>query len=116
MSDTDTCIISTEKFAHYIERFNNLYPEDIVNAIPDWEAWGWMQHNIPFLDCFDSKNGSTSVWTAHVIAAIWSRLCGIGLGGAMEIKDFMYMWIRKSVTRRTTRSAWRLNCDIPNCD
>jgi hypothetical protein len=53
MSDTDLFLLSPEAYAHYVQRFNQLYPEEIVNAIPDREAWGWMQANLPFLDCPD---------------------------------------------------------------
>jgi hypothetical protein len=43
----------TEKARQYVERFNNLYPESIVNAIPDAKALEWMRDNVPFLDCPD---------------------------------------------------------------
>jgi hypothetical protein len=53
VSTPDVCVIDTATYAHYIERFNSLYPEDIVNAIPDRDAWEWMRSHIPFLDCSD---------------------------------------------------------------
>src|SRR5512139_405550 len=55
MSSSDLCVLPSENFAHYIARFSDLYPEDIMNAIPDREAWGWLRDNVPFLDCPDSK-------------------------------------------------------------
>ncbi len=48
---TNLCVINTEKHKDYVERFNSLYPETIVNAITDADAWNWMQSNIPLLDC-----------------------------------------------------------------
>lgn len=55
MNNPDLCLIETEKHHHYVERFNAIYPEEIVNAIPDKHAWEWMQSNIPFLDCAETK-------------------------------------------------------------
>lgn len=55
MNSTDLCVIDAANFAHYIERFNRLYPETIVNAIPDRDTWAWMQGAIPFLDCSDGE-------------------------------------------------------------
>ena len=55
MADSDLCVIDAEKHGRYIERFNSLYPEDIVNAISDRDAWAWMQTNTPLLDCSDAK-------------------------------------------------------------
>src|SRR5512141_2339168 len=55
MDHSDLCLIDSQKYSHYIERFNNIYPEEIVNAISDGDAWTWMQSNVPFLDCFDRK-------------------------------------------------------------
>lgn len=54
MNQPDLCLIDPKQFSHYVERFNTLYPEDIVNAIPDREAWPWMQSNVPFLECADT--------------------------------------------------------------
>jgi hypothetical protein len=53
MDKSDACVIDAANYAHYIEHFNSLYPEDIVNAIPDRDAWAWMQSHIPLLDCSD---------------------------------------------------------------
>jgi hypothetical protein len=55
MDASDLCVIDAEKYGHYIERFNSLYPENIANAISDRDAWAWMQNNIPFLDCSDGN-------------------------------------------------------------
>src|SRR5438128_869953 len=55
MSATDFCVVDAQQYAHHIERFSSLYPEGIVNAIPDRDAWTWMQTNVPLLDCSDAK-------------------------------------------------------------
>ncbi|WP_321472949.1 glycosyl hydrolase family 65 protein [uncultured Paludibaculum sp.] len=40
-------------FAHYVSEFNRAFPEDLVNAIPDVQAWAWMQRNVPLFTCPD---------------------------------------------------------------
>ena len=47
------CLLRKEAFAHYVEQFNSLYAEEIVNAIPDGECWDWMLANVPFFECSD---------------------------------------------------------------
>jgi len=51
MNHTCFCVLDADKYRHYIEHFNRLYPESIANAISDGDAWNWMQGKIPFLDC-----------------------------------------------------------------
>ena len=53
--DRRSQIIDTEKHRRYVERFNHLYPESISNAIPDSEAWDWIEAHVPLLDCPDGK-------------------------------------------------------------
>ncbi|MCB9135882.1 MAG: glycoside hydrolase [Anaerolineales bacterium] len=48
-------LLNPQTYAHYLDTFSRLYPEDIVNAIPDADAWDWVRENIPFLDCPISK-------------------------------------------------------------
>jgi len=45
--------IDIENARQYVERFNCLYPESIVNALPDANALEWMRDNVPLLDCPD---------------------------------------------------------------
>lgn len=54
MSKSDLHLIDPAQHRHYIEKFGALYPEDIVNAIPDQAAWPWLQVNVPFLECPDA--------------------------------------------------------------
>jgi len=46
-------LIRPEAIAHHIERFNGLYVEDVVNAVPDANAWSWVQENVPLFECDD---------------------------------------------------------------
>jgi len=46
-------MLEKTKFKHYIDRFASLYPEEVVNAIPDSDAWTWLQDNVPFMECSD---------------------------------------------------------------
>jgi hypothetical protein len=47
-------VLQPAAFAHYVERFNAMTPETVVNVVPDAEAWGWMQANIPLFSCPDT--------------------------------------------------------------
>lgn len=51
---TDLCVLDPSAFQHYIARFTRLHEEDIINAIPDQEAWNWLQRSIPFFECSDA--------------------------------------------------------------
>lgn len=44
-------VLKPNPFAHYVERFNAAEPEDIVNLIPNAEAWAWLVKNAPLFDC-----------------------------------------------------------------
>jgi len=46
-------VLDPEKFRHHVEFFNSTYQEDVVNHIPDAQAWDWMKQNIPFFTCPD---------------------------------------------------------------
>ena len=42
-------------FAHYVEHFNTMEDENVTNAIPNAQAWTWLQAQIPFWDCPDES-------------------------------------------------------------
>ena len=44
-------ILKAEDFKHYVEYFNRMEDEPIVQAIPNAESWEWMQSNIPLFSC-----------------------------------------------------------------
>jgi hypothetical protein len=46
-------VLKSGEFRHYVESFNGVFAEDVVNAIPDAQAWAWMERNIPLLTCPD---------------------------------------------------------------
>ena len=48
-------ILRPETFAPQIERFNGMEPETITNAIPNAQAWNWLQQEIPFFECPDRE-------------------------------------------------------------
>jgi len=46
-------VLQPEKFRPYVERFNRLDRETIVQHIPNAAAWDWMARNVPFFECPD---------------------------------------------------------------
>ena len=47
-------LVKTDKLKNYVEFFNSLEEEDVVNYIPDSLSYDWLSKNIPLLDCPDS--------------------------------------------------------------
>lgn len=46
-------VLDPEEFRHHLEFFNATYKEEVVNYIPDAQAWDWMKQNVPFFTCPD---------------------------------------------------------------
>src|SRR4051794_27973583 len=46
-------ILRPDSFQHHVTFFNGMVKEDVVNHIPDSEAWSWMAKNIPLFTCPD---------------------------------------------------------------
>ena len=44
-------ILKASDFEHYVSYFNRMEDEPIVQAIPNAEAWAWMEENIPLFAC-----------------------------------------------------------------
>lgn len=44
-------ILNVSDYKHYVDYFNRMEDENIVQAIPNSAAWNWMQANIPLFDC-----------------------------------------------------------------
>jgi len=40
-----------DDYKHYIDYFNTMEDENIVQAIPNSKAWEWMTQNVPLFDC-----------------------------------------------------------------
>jgi len=47
-------ILPAEKFAGLVARFNTMEPEAVVNAVPNADAWAWLQRNVPRFECADA--------------------------------------------------------------
>lgn len=46
-------VLQPETFRHYVDRFNQMEEENIVNEISNAESWAWMKENIPLFECPD---------------------------------------------------------------
>jgi hypothetical protein len=47
-------ILKASQFEHYIDNFNHTFPEEVVNYIPDAQAFEWLSRNIPLFTCPDA--------------------------------------------------------------
>lgn len=48
-------VLDAEAFGHYVDSFNGMEEERIVNAVPNAQSWGWMKDNIPLFECPDKE-------------------------------------------------------------
>jgi len=48
---TAKTILKADDFKHYVDYFNRMEDENIVQAIPNAQAWNWMKLNIPLFEC-----------------------------------------------------------------
>lgn len=46
-------VLRPDLLNEYVERFNAMEPEGVVNLVPNAQAAEWMQRNIPLFDCPD---------------------------------------------------------------
>ncbi len=44
-------VLQADAFEHYATYFNTMEDENIVQAVPNSEAWSWMKKNIPLFAC-----------------------------------------------------------------
>ena len=49
-----------DDYKHYVDYFNTMEAENIVQAIPNAKAWEWMTQNVPLFDCPD--RGFEEMW------------------------------------------------------
>lgn len=47
--------LAPDKFKHYVDYFNSIDPELIVEAIPNAQSWQWMRDNVPMFECPDKN-------------------------------------------------------------
>lgn len=43
--------LKADNFKHYVDYFNQMEDENIVQAIPNAQSWEWMKKNIPLFEC-----------------------------------------------------------------
>ncbi|WP_346238606.1 MGH1-like glycoside hydrolase domain-containing protein [Niabella insulamsoli] len=48
-------VLKFDDFKHYVEKFNTMEDEPIVQAIPNSASWAWMQQNIPLFSAPDKN-------------------------------------------------------------
>ncbi|WP_018629964.1 MGH1-like glycoside hydrolase domain-containing protein [Niabella aurantiaca] len=48
-------VLQPDTFKHYVDHFNTMEQETIVQAIPNTGSWNWMQKNIPLFNCPDKN-------------------------------------------------------------
>jgi hypothetical protein len=46
-------VLDAQVFKHHVDFFHGMEPENIVNYVPNREAWAWMKDNVPFFECPD---------------------------------------------------------------
>jgi hypothetical protein len=44
-------VLKAKNFKHYVDYFNKMEDENIVQAIPNAQSWDWLQQNIPLFEC-----------------------------------------------------------------
>lgn len=50
-AQTKPLVLKANDYKHYVDYFNGMENENIVQAIPNTEAFTWMQANIPLFEC-----------------------------------------------------------------
>jgi len=46
-----SAVLNVDDFKHYVDYFNRMEDENIVQAIPNSQSWEWMKANIPLFEC-----------------------------------------------------------------
>lgn len=44
-------VLRYDDYKHYVDYFNSMEDENIVQAIPNAKTWEWMTQNVPLFDC-----------------------------------------------------------------
>lgn len=50
-ADGTAALLKYDDYKHYVDYFNAMEDENIVQAIPNARSWEWMTENIPLFDC-----------------------------------------------------------------
>jgi hypothetical protein len=54
-ADQGAAFLTADDYKHYVDEFNNMEDENIVQAIPNAQAWNWMKANVPLFDTPDKS-------------------------------------------------------------
>ena len=54
-ADQGAAFLKADDYKHYVDEFNNMEDENIVQAIPNAQAWNWMKANVPLFDTPDKS-------------------------------------------------------------
>jgi hypothetical protein len=46
-------VLKLDDYKHYVDHFNNMEDEFVVNLIPYVKSWDWMAANVPAFECPD---------------------------------------------------------------
>lgn len=47
----EAAILEAHDFKHYVDYFNQMEDENIIQAISNKESWDWMKENVPLFEC-----------------------------------------------------------------
>ena len=47
----DPVVLNPTDYRHYVEKFNAVDDEAVVNLVPNAQSWAWMSEQIPFFNC-----------------------------------------------------------------
>ena len=50
-ANATAAFLKYDDYKHYVDYFNTMEDENIVQAIPNAKAWEWMTQNVPLFDC-----------------------------------------------------------------
>ena len=50
-ADGTAAFLKAKDYKHYVDYFNQMEDENIVQAIPNAKAWEWMEQNVPLFEC-----------------------------------------------------------------
>jgi hypothetical protein len=53
-------VLNPDNFKHYVDLFNRMEDENIVNLIPNESSWEWIRENIPLFEC--PQDNFVEIW------------------------------------------------------
>ena len=58
--DGTATILKYDDYKHYVDYFNTMEDENIIQTIPNAKSWEWMTQNVPLFDC--PNKGFEEMW------------------------------------------------------